>query len=111
MNHLRSRPPEGATPVDSPGRPEVLSLEAACEKARSLVQEALRARPGWRPPPFDPRVYAELLGVAVSYTEEPVAWDAILLPAGGSCESFRIVCNAAVRSCRRMAFSLAHEIA
>jgi len=59
------------------------------------------------PPPFEPEIVANALGIAVHTRPVPLEWDAIMVPTG---EKTQIICNAAVRSPGRRRFSVAHEI-
>lgn len=78
------------------------------DRSSTLVAEARRAFPEWNPPPFNPLVYARLLGIPVSQTYETNGWDALLVPIG---PSFQIICDASVHSPGRQRFSIAHELA
>ncbi len=78
------------------------------DRSSALVAEARRAFPEWNPPPFNPLVYARLLGIPVSQTYETHGWDALLVPIG---PSFQIICDASVHSPGRRRFSIAHELA
>jgi Zn-dependent peptidase ImmA (M78 family) len=95
-------------PIPFPG----CDLTRAHEEVRCLARAALRrvqeARPDWTPPPFEPEIVANALGIAVHTRSGPLEWDAIMVPIG---EETRIICNAAVRSPGRRRFSVAHEIA
>ena len=101
---LASRSPETAR-----GGGERESLESlALEQARALIASTRDRLPGWDPPPVDPLLLAETLGIPV--IETPLGeWDALLVPvpSGG----FRILCNSQVRNASRRRFSVAHEIA
>ncbi len=77
------------------------------ERARALLADARRAFPDWTPPPFNPLVYAKLLGIPVKQTYRPMGWDALLVPVG---RSFHIICDASVQSQGRRRFSIAHEL-
>ena len=82
------------------------------ERARRLIDAAREAHAGWAPPPFDPRIYAETLGIPVKSVHRNTGalseWDAMLVPVANSPH---ILLNGAVSNQRRVAFSIAHELA
>lgn len=78
------------------------------QKTRALIETSLRRNPDWRPPPFDPRVYAETLGIPVQEDDYPFEWDALLAPVRGQ---RRILVRTGGVSLGRRNFSIAHEIA
>lgn len=96
-----------AEPIPFPFSDVEAARLAALERCRSLVERVHASRPEWNPPPFDPRVYADALGIDVSESRELDRWDALLVPLG---PELRIICNANVRSEGRKRFSIAHEI-
>ena len=83
-------------------------LASALEKAQALFEEASRCFPDGAVPPFDPKRYAEMLGIPVASSSRMPNWDALLIPGA---EGFRILYNSTVRSEGRKRFSIAHEIA
>lgn len=82
--------------------------EAVVATARDLVRAAMSARPRWSPPPFDPRILAEHLGIPISSQRDFPDLDAFLVFPDGSPHIF---VNAGIRSQGRVTFSIAHEIA
>jgi len=76
--------------------------------ARSLVSNARQADPSWRPPPFAPERYAELLSIDIVDAGQPVDFDAMLVPTGD--DEGVIFLNERVRSPHRRRYSIAHEI-
>jgi len=94
-------------PIPFPG----CDLTWASGEVRCMARAALRrtqeARRDWTPPPFEPEIVANALGIAVHTRSGPLEWDAIMVPMG---EETQIICNAAVRSPGRRRFSIAHEI-
>lgn len=94
-------------PVADLGAPGDLGVRVEA-KARRLHELTQRAFPDWSPPPFDPLVMAEALGIQVGYARTPPGCHAMLIPQG--CEGFRIVCRQDTRSEGRIRFSVAHEL-
>jgi len=78
------------------------------DRARALVRRAHAQRPGWSPPPYDPTIYAEMMGIPVE-ERAGLRWDALLVPLAGG--RFRILVNGNMQSAGRRCFSIAHEIA
>ena len=94
-------------PIPFPGCDLVLAREEVRRMASAVLRRAREARPDWMPPPFEPEILANVLGIQVHMRPGPLEWDAIMVPIG---EEPRIICNAAVRSLGRRRFSVAHEI-
>ncbi len=82
------------------------------DRARRLIDATREAHAGWDPPPFEPEVYAQTLGIPIKAvhrnTEALGEWDAMLVPLG---DAPHILLNGAVSNQRRVAFSIAHELA
>jgi hypothetical protein len=76
-------------------------------RARELIQEARDSFPNWDPPPFNPAVYAKVLGIPIKVTYEPMPWDAFLVPTGNG---YYMVCSGLVKSVGRRWFTVAHEV-
>lgn len=91
---------------DLPEGIPLVTRASVLAKARALVTQARNAFPAWNPPPFDPQIYAALLGIPIAECRG-MDCDALLVPAS---PGFRILCNAAVRSTGRRRFSIAHEL-
>lgn len=94
--------------IDFPAQNPAAAGEAVVRNARALIEKTRAAHPDWIPPPFDPGLYAAVLGIPVHYESTPQDWDAVFVPLPGR---RRIIINARVRSTGRRRFSLAHEIA
>jgi len=73
-----------------------------------LLARTEERHPDWTPPPFNPYLVAETLGIPIQESDELGPWDALLVPTGG--DGFRIVSNSRIRSEGRRRFSIAHEI-
>lgn len=95
-------------PIPVPIRDESAAEREVLERSRRLAQRLASAAPDGSVPPFDPAVYASLLGIRIKEKRSLKSWDAMLVPVG---RRPLIVCNSAVRSERRRRFSVAHEIA
>ncbi len=89
-------------------REYAIACEAVVDRAQALIGQVRDWFPQWTPPPFDPRLYAEMLSIPVIMATLPVDLDAIFIPVG---DRPRIMLNKLVRSKGRRNFSLAHEIA
>ncbi len=124
----------GGEAVAFPWETEAETIDAVVEQARGLTERVQAWFPQWNPPPFDPALYAEILGIPVIHASLGPEQDAIYVPPagagsgdrpdGGDRESRRdgaagrdsaarrasIILNDEVRSAGRRNFSLAHEI-
>jgi len=82
------------------------------DRARRLIDATREAHAGWAPPPFEPEVYAKTLGIPIKSvhrnTDALGEWDAMLVPYA---DLPHILLNGAVSNQRRVAFSIAHELA
>lgn len=105
--------PFGGDAIPYPFEDETSARAEVVRRARELVHRVLQWFPQWNPPPFDPRLYAEMIGIPVieSFVFQGGALescDALLVPVAGVPN---IVLNSRVRSRGRRNFSVAHEIA
>lgn len=82
--------------------------QAITSKVEQLLHQARDAFPRWSPPPFDPQVLAEGLGIPIHYTSDLRGADALIVHKQGT---FHILADARVRNLGRLNFTLAHEIA
>jgi len=78
------------------------------ERVEALLDSVRSKRPAWNPPPYDPVMIAEHLGIPVTFAKTPPGCDAMLVPTG---RGFQILCDPSVRSRGRIRFSIAHELA
>ena len=76
-------------------------------RAMELLRAARRVFPKWNPPPYNPKVYAKLLGIPIHVSDRMLDLDAMLVPAP---TGFHVWCNSLIQSEGRRRFSIAHEI-
>lgn len=93
--------------IDFPLAEPVAARDAVIRNSRALIEETYRRHPDRCPPPFDPMLFASVLGIPVFLEPTLEGLDAIYVPFRGK---ERIVINSRVLSLRRRRFSLAHEI-
>lgn len=106
----------GGEAVAFPWETEAEAIESVVAQAHVLIERVQAWFPQWSPPPFDPALYAEVLGIPVIHASLGPEQDAIYVPRGSedgqASEASRasIILNDEVRSTGRRNFSLAHEI-
>jgi len=106
----------GGEAVAFPWETEADAVELVVEQARGLIGRVQAWFPQWNPPPFDPSLYAEFLGIPVIHAALGPDQDAIYVPPDSRSGQARetgtatIILNDEVRSMGRRNFSLAHEI-
>jgi len=93
--------------IDFPSAEPIAARDAVIRNSRALIEETYRFHPGLRPPPFDPMLFASVLGIPVFLEPTPEGLDAIYVPFRGRSGSSS---TGRVLSLRRRRFSLAHEI-
>jgi len=82
--------------------------QAITSKVENLLSRASTVLPDWSPPPFDPQLLAQGLGIPIHYTSNLGGPDALIVYKQGT---FHILADARVRNLGRLNFTLAHEIA
>ena len=94
--------------IEYPLRDVDAARRQVVEYARDLEARARAAFPDYRPPPYDPRRYAEVEGIPVFEEDDEADWDAMLVPFRGHAG---IWLNSRITNRQRRAFSVGHELA